>query len=94
VRQVITDLDRQRVRDLNHRRIREWKAEALHFHLDARPPEVRRVSASGAPLRRQTLDEQVENYLLREWEPISPLIQRDRLVALGKQYLQRTGKDA
>lgn len=94
VRQVITDLDRQRVRDLNHRRIREWKAEALHFHVDARPPEVRRVSASGAPLRRQTLDEQVENYLLRDWEPTSPLIQRERLVTLGKQYLQQTGQDA
>ena len=93
VRQVITDLDRQRVRELDHRRIREWKAEALHFHLDTRPPEVRRMSASGAPLRRQTLDEQVENYLLRDWEPTSPLIQRERLVALGKQYLQRAGKD-
>ena len=94
VRQVITDLDRQRVRELDHRRIREWKAEALHFHVDARPPEVRRVSASGAPLRRQTLDEQVENYLLRDWEPNSPMIQRNRLVTLGKQYLQRAGKDA
>lgn len=93
VRQVITELDRHRVRELDHRRIREWKAEALHFHLDARPPEVRRVSASGAPLRRQTLDEQVENYLLHDWEPSSALIQRDRLVSMGKHYLERAGKD-
>ena len=93
VRQVVSDVTRHVLREIDHRRIREWKAEALHFHLDARLPEVRRVSASGAPLRRQTLDEQVEAFLARQWEPRSPSIQRDRLLALGKHYLQAAGEE-
>ena len=94
VRQVVSDVPRHVLREIDHRRIREWKAEALHFHLDARLPEVRRVSASGAPLRRQTLDEQVEAFLARQWEPRSPGIQRDRLLALGKHYLQAAGEES
>ncbi|HEV3052583.1 MAG TPA: exonuclease SbcCD subunit D, partial [Longimicrobium sp.] len=59
VRMVVYDAPRAVVRELNHRRIREWKAEAVHFHLDVRPPEVRRRIGSNAPVRRQTLQEQV-----------------------------------
>ena len=92
VRQVVTDLPRHLLRELDHRRIRDWKAEALHFHLDARPEEIRRTSASGAPLRRQTLDEQVEAFLKKEWSP-SAQIERDRLVALGRHYLERAGEE-
>lgn len=91
VRLVVTDVSRHLLRELNHKRIREWKARALHFHLDARPPEVHRVARSGAPLRRQTLAEQVESYLQRHWEIRSPGIERERLVALGREYLTRVG---
>jgi exonuclease SbcD len=93
VRLVITDIPRHVTRELNHRRIRDWKAEALHFHLDARPPEIRRMVGSGAPIRRQTLGEQVESYLRTHWEPTSELIQRDRLVELGRRYLQQAGEE-
>jgi exonuclease SbcD len=90
VRLVVTDIPRPVVRELNHRRIREWKAEALHFHLDARPPEIRRVAASGAPVRRQTLQEQVSSYLAKHWTLSSETLERARLVELGKHYVDRT----
>lgn len=92
VRLVVTDIPRHVVRELNHKRIRELKAEALHFHLDARPPEVRRVVGSGAPMRRQTLREQVESYLTRHWTPSSESIDRERLVTLARTYLERVGE--
>lgn len=92
VRLVVADVPRHVVRELNHRRIRDYKAEALHFHLDARPPEVRRVVGSGAPMRRQTLLEQVEGYLTRQWTPGSEGIDRDRLVRLARSYLEAVGE--
>jgi DNA repair protein SbcD/Mre11 len=92
VRLVALDVPRALARDLNHRRIREWKAEALHFHLDLRPPEVRRRSGSGAPVRRQTLREQVESWLRHHWTPSAPEIDRERLVAMGVDYIDRTSE--
>ena len=92
VRLVITDITRHVVRELNHRRIREYRAAALHFHLDARPPEVRRTVGSGAPMRRQTLREQVESYLTSHWIPTSPAIDRTRLVSLARSYMDAVGE--
>jgi len=92
LRLVISDIPRHVVRELSHRQIREFRAEALHLHLDARPPEVRRAVASGAPFRRQTLAEQVTGYLERQWTPSSELIRRERLVDLGKSYLEQVGE--
>jgi DNA repair protein SbcD/Mre11 len=93
VRLVVTDIPRHVVRELNHRRIRGWKAEAVHFHLDLRPPEVRRVVGYGAPMRRQTLREQVESYLSTQWTPTSDAIRRARLVELGTAYLDEAGEE-
>ena len=92
VRLVVADIPRHVVRELDHRRIRDYRAEALHFHLDARPPEILRAVGSGAPMRRQTLREQVENYLAKQWAPTSEAIDRDRLVALGRSYLDAAGE--
>jgi DNA repair protein SbcD/Mre11 len=89
VRLVVADVPRHVVRELNHRRIRDWKAEALHFHLDARPPEVRRRAASGAPLRRQTLVEQVQSFLSGHWTPSAPDLKKEVLVELGTGYVTR-----
>jgi DNA repair exonuclease SbcCD nuclease subunit len=91
VRLVVHDVPRVVVRELNHRRIREWKAEALHFHLDLRPPEVRRRAASGAPVRRQTLKEQVESFL-GQWKPTRQQIEKDRLVAMGAEYVEQAAE--
>ena len=92
VRLVVTDISRHVVRELDHRRIREYRAEALHFHLDARPPEINRVVGSGAPMRRQTLREQVESYLARQWHLSSDAIDRERLVSLARGYLDAVGE--
>jgi len=93
VRQVVADIPRHVVRELNHRRIREWKAETVHFHLDLRPPEIVRAVGFGAPLRRQTLREQVEIYLTKHWTPSAEVIRRERLVELGREYLDAAGEE-
>jgi exonuclease SbcD len=87
VRLVIEDVPRELFRQLDHRQIRAYKAEALHFHLDVRRPEVRRVVGYGAPFRRRTLEEEVENFLQRHWQPSSRDIDIARLVDLAKTYL-------
>lgn len=93
VRMVVYDAPRAVVRELNHRRIREWKAEAVHFHLDVRPPEVRRRIGSNAPVRRQTLQEQVASYLQKTWTLKNPKLDKERLVELGKEYVERTAEE-
>ncbi len=91
VRIVVYDVPRTVSRELNHKRIREWKAEALHFHLDARPPDVRRHEGA-APVRRQTLQEQVKTWLMNEWKPSTHEISKERLAGLGVQYVDAAGE--
>jgi DNA repair exonuclease SbcCD nuclease subunit len=93
VRMVVYDVPRAVVRELNHKRIREWKSEAVHFHLDVRPPEVRRRIGTGAPVRRQTLQEQVAGYLRKTWELRDKRLEKERLVELGTAYIDRTGEE-
>jgi DNA repair protein SbcD/Mre11 len=93
VRLVVRSLPRSVARELTHRRIREWKAEAVHFHLDLRPPDARPQRASGAPVRRRTLEEQVSTWLLRSWEVRDPRLERDRLAELGVGYVERTASE-
>ncbi|HEU4561808.1 MAG TPA: metallophosphoesterase [Longimicrobium sp.] len=91
IRLVVFDVPRQVVRELDHRRIREWKAEALHFHLDARPPQVRRRIASGAPVRRLTLREQVESWMDR-WTPTREGVTKEKLKEMGGEYVERAAE--
>ncbi|HEU4882205.1 MAG TPA: exonuclease SbcCD subunit D [Longimicrobium sp.] len=93
VRLVIYDVPRAVVRELNHKRIREWKAEAVHFHLDARPPEARRRLGNNAPVRRQTLQEQVASYLRKDWKLRDPKLQQEQLVEMGVAYVDRTAEE-
>jgi len=93
VRLVIHDVPRAVARELNHRRIREWKAEAVHFHLDARPPEVRRRAENQAPVRRQTLQEQVASYLRKDWKLRDPKLEKEHLVKMGVAYVDRTAEE-
>jgi hypothetical protein len=93
VRLVIYDVPRAVVRELNHKRIREWKAEAVHFHLDARPPEARRRTGNNAPVRRQTLQEQVASYLRKDWKLRDPKLQQEQLVEMGVAYVDRTAEE-
>lgn len=93
VRLVIHDAPRAVVRELNHKRIREWKAEAVHFHLDARPPEIRRRSGTNAPVRRQTLQEQVASYIRKDWKLRDPKLDREQLAEMGVAYVDRTAEE-
>jgi hypothetical protein len=86
VRLVVRDVPRHIVRDLDHKAIREYKRRALNFHLDARRPEVQRLSVGGAPGRRPTLPETVKAYLGRR--PLDGDVDREALVRLGLQYLE------
>lgn len=93
VRLVIHDVQRAVVRELNHKRIREWKAEAVHFHLDARPPEVRRRAGTNAPVRRQTLQEQVAAYIRKDWKLRDPKLEKEKLAEMGVSYVDRTAEE-
>jgi hypothetical protein len=88
VRLVITDVPRELFRELDHGQIRELKAEALHFHLDARRPDVSRRSATEGG-RRRTLEEELTAFL-KEWKPSTPGVDRERLLELGSAYLADT----
>lgn len=86
VRLVVREVPRHILRDLDHRKIREFKRRALNFLLDARRPvPVRIESASGAPGRRASLTDTVRSML--ETRPMTPGIDRKSLVDLGLKYL-------
>ena len=85
VRQLVFDVSRATARDLDHAAIRAYKARALHFQLDLRRPEVHREEASGAPGRRQTLRETVQEFL--EHRPLDADLDRAEFVRLGVEYV-------
>lgn len=87
VRLVVRDVPRHILRDLDHRKIREFKRRALHFLLDARRPQPvpLAVSGSGAPGRRASLTDTVR--LMLESRVVTPGIDRKSLVDLGLRYL-------
>lgn len=90
VRIIVRDVPRHVLRDLNHRKIREFKRRALHFLLDARRPEAVRIEASGAPGRRTSLAETVRSML--EKRQLTPGIDRASLVDLGMHYLDEADR--
>jgi DNA repair protein SbcD/Mre11 len=86
VRLVVRDVPRHVARELDQKALREYRRRALHFHLDARRPEMMRLSANGAPGRRPTLRETVESYIGKR--SLAPGVDRDALIQLGAFYLQ------
>jgi DNA repair protein SbcD/Mre11 len=93
VRLIVWDVPRHVLRDLDHRKIREFKRRALHFLLDARKPQPLPIpmSASGAPGgRRASLTETVRTML--ETRVVTPGIDRKALVDLGLKYLDEAEK--
>jgi len=91
VRQLVFDVSRATARDLDHAAIRAFKARALHFQLDLRRPEVQRVEAAGAPVRRQTLPETVQEFL--EHRPLDADLDRAEFVRLGVEYVAHADAD-
>jgi exonuclease SbcD len=88
IRLRVFDVPRDVYRELDHRKIREYRTRALHLNLDARPPQVTRRSASGAPGRRLTLQEELTEFLKHRWKPGSRQVDREALIELGLRYLQ------
>jgi DNA repair exonuclease SbcCD nuclease subunit len=91
VRLRVFDIPRHVGRELNHAAIRGFKAQALHFHLDLRRPEVHRTIGVGAPSRRQTLPELVCSYL--EGRPLPAELDRDAFVRLGRELMNSVERD-
>jgi len=73
--------------------IRALKAQALHFHLDLRRPEPssRTVGVGGAPGVRLPLPDLVAQYLERR--PLDAELDRARLVALGREFLEQVDRE-
>lgn len=95
VRQVIWNLPRYVARELDHALIRQYKAQALHYHLDIRRPAPRREVGIGAPGPRRTLADLVVDALSRR--PLDAELDRERLVALARTYLdavERAGAES
>ena len=91
VRLVVHDVPRTVAREVDHARIRAWKASALHFHLDLRRPARLRLTGSGAPGRRQTLPEVVHDWL--EHRVLPSEIDRERFVARGVELIEQVDSD-
>jgi DNA repair protein SbcD/Mre11 len=91
VRLRVYDVPRHVARELDHPAIRALKAEALHFHLDVRPPEGRRLIGVGSPGRRQTLPELLGDYLARR--PLPADVDREAFVRRGVELLESVERD-
>jgi DNA repair protein SbcD/Mre11 len=86
VRQVIRDVPRHVVRELDQRAIRDYRRRALHYHLDARRPEIIRPRALAEGGRRPSLADIVRDKLRERLLPSD--IDREALVELGLRYLR------
>jgi DNA repair protein SbcD/Mre11 len=91
VRLRVFDIPRYVARELNHAEVRRFKAEALHFQLDFRRPELQRTIGVGAPGRRQTLPELVSSYL--EGRPLPAELDRAAFVRLGRELMDSVERD-
>lgn len=86
-RLVVWNVPRQLAHELDHAALRALRAQALHFQLDLRRPEpAQRTVGMGAPGRGMLLPDLVAEYLARR--PLDADLDRTRLVALGRQYLE------
>lgn len=93
VRLVLRDVPRHVARELDHRALREYRRRALHFHLDARRPEILRVTTgNAAPVRRPSLAEMLQQRLRDR--PLDPDVDRESLVQLGMRYLDDVDRAA
>jgi DNA repair exonuclease SbcCD nuclease subunit len=91
IRQVVRNVPRHIGRELNYAAIRAIKAEALHFQLDLRRPELNREIGVGSPGRRQTLPELVEAFLTNR--PLPADVDRDAFVRTGVEVMARIDRE-
>ena len=92
VRLIVRNCPRHIARALDHKALREYKRRATHFHLDARRPDILRLSASGAPGRRPSLFETVQQRL--QERPLPSDVAREPFVEAGVRYLREADVSA
>jgi exonuclease SbcD len=87
VRLVIENLQRSVQTDLDFAMIRKFRAEALHFELQLRPPKASSRRSEGERIGpTRTLEEEWDEFArARE---LTPGVDRERFVALGRRYLE------
>ncbi len=90
IRLVIYDMPRDLFRELDHKRLRDYRSTALHFHLDARRPEALRSGLLPGDGRRRTLEQEVDWFITEHWRPSSSEIEKPRLLDLARLYLAET----
>ena len=91
VRLVVRNIPRHVGRELDHAKLREYRAQALHFQLDLRRPESSRESGVGAPGRRATLGEIVHGHLAGR--PLPAELDREAFVRLGDELVAAAERD-
>lgn len=84
-RLVVRNVPRHLGRELDHARLREYRNQALHFQLDLRRPDHARETGVGAPGRRATLGEIVQDYL--RGRPLPSDLDRETFVRLGTELV-------
>ena len=88
VRLVIQNIPRHISRELDHAAVRAYRKRAMHFHLDMRRPvTAKQRSAGGAPGKRETLADIVNNRLNER--KLESDIDRELFVSTGLAFLQR-----
>jgi exonuclease SbcD len=91
VRLVVYNIPRHVGRELNHTAIREFKATALHFHLDLRRPAEERPSGLVVAGQRQTLRQILSDYLHNR--PLPAELDRDAYQRLGLEVFDDVERD-
>ena len=91
VRQLVFDVPPGTARELDHARIRGYKARALHFHLDLRRPADAPTRAAAIAGRRRPLPALVREFLERR--PLDADLDRAAFTALGVEYVERAGRE-
>lgn len=86
VRLIVRDIPREVSRELDHARIRSFKAHALHLQLNLELPVSARSVGVDATGRRLTLAELLAEKL-RTW-PLPARLSREQFVAAGEQLLE------
>jgi DNA repair exonuclease SbcCD nuclease subunit len=90
VRVKILDVPRAVTRDMNRKQLAAWRTQALHLHLDIRPPApVSRGPLTGPDGERLTLGEEFARFILDRFDEEKA----QKLVELGQQYLDKADVD-
>jgi DNA repair protein SbcD/Mre11 len=91
VRLIVYNIPRHVGRELNHTTIRDYKAKALHFHLDLRRPDQERATGLIVAGQRQTLRQILTGYLHNRALPAE--LDRDAFQRLGVEVFDDVERD-